>query len=283
MQKIKTFFHVFTNSLFPNEKYYKKIVNTNFNFSFQYFFFFIFSLSILSIFLFLSKFSSSFEIKELNNQLDLTLSKFPKNLIIKVEDNKVITNFNRPFIAWFYQKNIPNPIITIDPNASLDKIKKYDSNILINSDYILFKTKSGINKVDIYTTKINSRNLTINKIDIEQLRNILNKLTKIIPFFSTVLFFLIFSIVPLIYFAIKFFYLVIISFLVFLIFRPIKKIHYKKILQISFHAATIPTLVGAFIQITIYNPKVSLMFFVLTLLFLISAIYEAYIYQEKNN
>lgn len=278
MKKIKAFLHVFINSLFPLEHYYKKIVKTRFLFSLKYFFALILVLNfiLISTFVFKNLLLNN-NLSEFKASLIESLNNYPSDLTITIKNNHLTTDFDRPYIFWLNYKKIPHPLIVIDERATEDKIYHFDSTtILVNSNGLIRRTGNGLR---YYPFKIN-KDLTINKQLVENLKNLILRFfvsfQLLIPFILVLLF-----IVLVIFFSFtKMFYLAIISFVGFWVTKVFHiKTGYKKVFQISLHSNTIPIICEFAILILAWRTRFFLWYLFLTLVFFAAAIYETYFYQ----
>lgn len=278
MKKIKAFFHVLINSLFPLEHYYKKIVKTRFLFSLKYFFALILVLNfiLISTFIFRNLLLNN-NLVEFKTNLIKSLNNYPSDLIITIKNNRLTTNFDRPYIFWLNYKKIPHPLIVIDERATEEKIYHFDSTtILVNSNGLIRRTGNGLR---YYPFKLKN-DLTIDKQRIENLKNLILRFfvffQLLIPFILVLLF-----IVLVVFFSLtKMFYLTIISFVGFWVTKVFHiKTGYKKVFQISLHSNTIPIICEFTILILAWRARFFLWYLLLTLVFFAAAFYETYCYQ----
>jgi hypothetical protein len=95
------------------------------------------------------------------------------------------------------------------------------------------------------------------------------------------LFFLI--VIPAIFVISKIFYVAIASLIVFIIVKlfVLKRLSYKKTLQIGMHASTAPILLEISSMLFHISIPIKIWFFILTLIFITAAVYEAYIEEAK--
>jgi len=278
MKKIKTFFHVFINSLFPLDHYYKKIVKTNLFFSLKYFFTLIFVLSFILISVFvLRNFLIKNNVNEFKISLINSLNNYPQNLTIAIKNNQLTTNFNRPYIFWLTYKKIPHPLIVIDERATAEKIYQFDSTtILVNSNGLIRRAGNGLRYYPFKT----ANNLVINKQRVENFKNLILYFSKFALFLIPVI--LILTLVALVIFfsLIKMFYLALISFFAFWVIKIFGiKTRYKKLFQISLHSNTLPIICQFAILILGWRARSPFWYLFLTLVFFSTAIYETYCYQ----
>ena len=279
-KKIKAFFHVFLNSFFPSNNYYKKIIKDRFLFSFKYFssLIFIFTGLLFSIFL-IKNFILKNSVLELKKNLIISLDNYPQDLVITIKNNRLTTNFDRPYIFWVKYNNIPHPLLAIDERAPKGKVYHYDSTtVLINASGIA-KRING--RISYYPFNIKN-NLVINKEYVNNLKKLILNFFKFYQVFFPLILFLLFTFIFFFFFFKNIIYLFIISFFGFLL---IKLFHinttYKKIFQISLHSNTVP-LVCEFVVLALsWSIKSSFCYLFLALIFFSVAIYEVYFYQNS--
>lgn len=274
-KKIKAFFHVFLNSFFPSDNYYKKIIKTRFLFSFKYFAVLIFILSGLFFSIFLVKnFIIKNSVLELKKNLIKSLDSYPEELVISIKNNRLTTNLDRPYIFWLKYNNIPHPLLAIDERAPKDKVYQYDSTtILINATGIV---KRSNNQVHYYPFNIKN-DLVISKQYVNNLKKLILNFFKFYQVFFPLILFLLFVFIFLFFFFKKIIYLLIISFFGFLLIKLFHiKTSYKKIFQISLHSNTLPLVCEFFILSLNWLAKSSFCYLFLTLVFFGAAIYEIY-------
>jgi hypothetical protein len=274
MKKIKTFFHIFINSLFPLDHYYKKIIKINLFFSLKYFFTLIFvsNAILISVFILKSLLIKN-NVNEFKASLINSLDNYPQNLTITIKNNQLTTNFDRPYIFWVTYKNIPHPLVVIDERAPEEKVYQFDSTtILINSNGFIKRTENGLR---FYPFKIN-HDLIVDKQRVENLKNLVSRLSEIFLFFVFIILVLFFSFANI-------FYLAVISFFGFWVIKILKiKIGYKKVFQISLHSNTLPLICEFAILILGWRVRFPFWYLFLTLVFFSTAIYETYCYQAPE-
>ncbi len=285
MKKVKTFIHVFINSLIPQTNYYPKILHTNFFFSLQYY---ILLLLILSI-IFLVSLPFKYSPNKINAELDAViagLNQFPDNLKININNGDLITNYDRPYLMWIDYNNQKILLFAVDESDSLP-----------NSDLkpILLLTGQNlqVNLGGNRSSVIPLNNLKIKTIDKQLTNSLITSITifqRLLPIFAIGLFLIMLILVPIGSFIINTIYILIASLIAYGVFRIFIKRQpsFKKTLQISFHAITLPLIIDYFLIITkptIYTnngniPKIPvalpLLFLILLSVFVFGGIYEAH-------
>lgn len=292
MRKVKTFFHVLANSLFPFERYYKKILKTGFAFSLKYFITLVIILQIIfGIIFFIKNAFINQSLHKLNSNLLKMLNNYPSDLIIKIKDGQLTTNYNSPFIMWFNLDKFPMPVLAVDEFAYPEKINEYDSYVLLQNNAITIRTPVN-NQIKTFPFPQDNE-YVITKNRVNTIQNLLFdsltlRLTMILVagYIGINVIFLIFFIVS------KIIYLALFAAVIFLIIRLIIKnthIPYQKIIQISFHTNTLP-IIFEYIVITstvrfsfqkggLFIHKLGILIWLFSIVygaFLVAGIYEAY-------
>jgi hypothetical protein len=253
-KKIKFFFDVLVKSLtkFP---YYNEIAKTKFKFSVKYLFFLFYILSLITSIIFASsiailvipnvpKFVSQFESK--------ASSLYPAGLVVNVKKGIVSTNQKEPYsidsLNQFKLNNGYDHFITIDTNADPSNIKNENTAILVTKDSVVTIDKNKSGSYQVYPIDTNA-NYLINK---SSYLDVISKISPYLKYIEPVLIALvILSILlwPILGAALslvgQLIYLVIFSAIFFVVVKLMKKkIAYKKLLQLSIHASTLPILLS---------------------------------------
>ena len=280
MEKIKTFFHIFINSIIPNDKYYHKILRVKFSLSLKYLISLVVILNILFVSFYSIKLNPIFITSVLNN-LNNSLDKFPKELVITKNQKGLNTTYNRPYFLWLDVKNKTNLLLAIDEKATPEKIKEYSSCLLITSKEIVMKNKLTGNISEYSLEKVQDQKIT--KSTIAGIQNIINTVIAYLPLLFILIVALALIILVFTSFIIFFIYSLISSTILFFLFKYLfkKRPHYKKALQISFHAITLPLIIGyILIMLNVGGQVLPYSFFFLVLVFIGAGIYEAQ-YEKK--
>lgn len=266
MKKVKVFFNDFSRSLLPQPRYYQKIRRAKFSFSFKYFATLIFFLSFVFFFLFFVtglRRPSEFSLKDFTS----ALKAYPSDLTIDVKNGNLSTNYNRPSFFWSQEGDRKLLLAVISENSTADEIQKFETPIMFTDRYVVFRN-------DVFPYP--NWNLTVNK---DSVNNLLAGLAKIAPFLI-VLFLLFFLVIgPLFAIAGNFVYLAVVSLFCYFVFWLWSKKHtYKKTLQISLHAVTLPFVTKYLLLGFGYNlDRAWPVFTLLVAIFILSALYETYI------
>lgn len=241
VRKVKTFLHVFLRSLIPHTLYYPKILKTPFSFSLKYFLAMLFVLNVLFLGSFFIRYSPN-KIYSLLSSLSTSLSSYPSDLIISLKKGGLMTNNNRPYLLWLDYQNKKNLLLVIDETATPKKIQLYRSSLLFTSNDVTIR--------DVKTNTLST--LPLNYFDDQKItKAMMNRAVRgintVLSYFPLLYgsFIVLFAVLlPTASFLVTFLYLLFSSGIVFLAYRFFAKKHFKikKIIQVSFHAATFPLL-----------------------------------------
>ena len=273
-RKVKTFFHVFKQSLLPQPRYYRKLLKTDFSFSFKYFAAFIFILNFLFFSLFLStglrpKFSLPLK------SVSSALKAYPANLSIEIKNGALTTSYNRPYFFWLQDGDRKTLLAVVSQTSTPDDAKNFEAPVVFtNRSLVFINSQENSNPTVIpYDSKLN---LSVNK---QFMNNLLAGFERAIPFLTALIIFFVFVLAPLFSIVTTFIYLAIIALLCYFVFSLYFKKHkYAKTLQISLHAVTLPYLVKyAMLGIGYNLDRVWGVFMLLVVVFILSALYETYL------
>ena len=279
MKYLKNFFHVFGNSLFPTDKYYRKIPEHTLGSSLKYFLTLVFLITFFTNMATFGIFYPQKSISGVKASIDEFLNSYPKDLKVEIKNGVLSTNKDRPSVFWW--TGTASPIIVIDETANFQKLADYKAVVALNRDNILSKNL----RTNAYElTPINqSKNLKVDYSVVQNVKKVTSDIYKIVPFLWILLMFLAYFILPFILTAVKITYLLFATFIVFLVFKFINnKLSFTKSFQLSLHASTFPTVLGALVALSVENVPMQSIFFGLTLIFIAAAIYEVYIYKEPR-
>lgn len=283
MQKVKAFFHIFTRSLLPQTEYYQKVLKTRLSFSFKYFFALVFFLNLLFILIICTKIDP-IKIDSLLLNLNQSLSQYPDNLTISIKKGSLMTTYDRPYLLWMNEKTNKHLLAVVDETAADDKIRDYNSVLLITKKNLVVKNYKDVTQPIILPLN-NISDQVIDKTAMTNVSYYLGKMKQFfIPFFVTTIIILI-ILMPVFSFLLNLIYISLASLIVYLIYKLWgKKTHvvtYGKTLKLAFHAITLPLTLDY--GLTLFNLKSKpspLLFLFLVTIFIFAAVYEAYL--DKN-
>lgn len=283
MPKVKTFLHVFINSLFPYGVYYKKILHTRWPFSLKYFATFLVALHIIfALVLFLITVTFNQNVAKLSANLVDMLNSYPSDLVITIKQGRLMTNYDRPYLLWFHDDNVPTPVLAVDEFAAPQQILRYQALVLLHGQGLTIYNPQK-NMITTYPFSPYA-NYTITKQRLTLLyKFIFDRLSLRWPLLILIYTALqvvaavVFLLATLLYFGL-------LSLIALPIARYILKmhhVHYKKIWQISLHTSTLPLIFAYMVvlsRLQLATVNISNVFTQLTVLFLpLSIVYAAFL------
>ncbi len=273
MKKVKAFFSDFSRSLLPQHSYYQKIRKARFSNSFKYFAALIFLLSFSFFCLFLvtgvSR-PSPFSFKDFIS----ALKTYPPDLTVEIKNGNLATNLNRPSFFFAQDGERKSLVAVISEGSTKEEIQKFETPLMFTDRYLVVRNKERGDKPDVFP--YGNMSMSVNKVYVNALIFVLEKMA---PFL--IVFFLLFLLLVSPLFAIvgTFFYLAFVSIFCYFVFWLFSKKHtYKKTLQLSLHAATLPLSTKYLLLGFGYNlDRAWPVFTLLVAIFILSALNEAYV------
>lgn len=276
MKKVKSFIQTFTKSLFPHHITYHHFLNVSFESAFRYFISLILILNLGALIFFVVNLNP-IKISDLINNLSVSVGQYPSNLSINVRNGLLTTTDNQPYLVWLNYGESRYLLLTVDESAIPSKIDLYQSYILLTKNDFVFSLwhKPG----DFVVVPLNNfGNLTFDKSTaIDMQRNLLKVNSWFAMFYFAFCIALV-IILPTVSIIITLLYLVTGAFIAYLILRMInRQVHWKKVFQIGLFAVTLPLLIDyIFLFVGLRTSYQPLMFFALTIIFIVGGTYEAY-------
>lgn len=273
-KKIKAFFHIFLNSLFPNHNYYNKIKQVNLFFSIKYFLSLILIGCFLVILIFtFNNFIFRDSLGSLRRAIIDNLENFPEDLVITIKNNKLKTNYDRPYIFWLKNEKIVHPLIIFDERANEESLNQYNhGSFLITENKVVMKRNGKI-----YSLPLKADDIVIDKNNITFLKEIVDKNIQRFYYILPLIIFFSFIFLSGFFFFRSLFLLFLLSSFFYFVLRIKKKaVRYSNVLQIGLHSNTTPLIYELLIFIIVWKYKFLPGYFILSLIFLIAAVYEVY-------
>lgn len=273
MQKVKTFFHIFSNSLLPQAPYYHKLLRTKASYSLKYFLSLIYIVNLIFAVLVVARlnYAGFFDLK---NSVLTSLSQYPKELTIMVRDGKMRSTYDRPYFFWTDIAGSKRLIAVVDETAAPSKVREYKALALFTRQSIVFPKGDGVKEVPY-----GKKSITVNEVYVKDL---LSRVTTVFAIALPLIFVISILIAPLFFFILYVLYLVLLSGVSYLFFHAIaRKVQYGKTFQLALHAFTLPVIVDY--GLCLFKPEIAgsffiyIMFFILSLIFVLSGTYEAYL------
>ena len=276
MQKIFTFIHALQHSLVPLDNYYKKILKkTPLTFSVKYLFALLMITSFIISSVNISRLISSYPPQKLAKIIVGIEQNYPEDLIITINKNaRLTTNYDRPYTMYVNLDGVPTPIFVVDPKAQPEKIASYGSPLLMTEQEMVITWEKRALPIP-YEKGVT---FIIDKAEITSITTNLMSFVDSYYLVIVVLFIVMFIGLTMFFFIGRIVYLAIISLIAFLIgIHFFKKLTVEKTYQISLHASTGPILLELIVIVFGLVVPIPFWFFLLTLVVVIAAIYEAYI------
>lgn len=255
MNKLRTFFYVFKNSI-SSTKYYNDILKTNIKFSIKYFI----ALSFIASIIFTAAISMKIipsTLTGIRGFVDKIGEIYPGDLVIEFKDGMWEINKEEPLYIKMPNlpaetfANVPENLIVFDKNGTIDKLGDYKTLLLLNSENLI-----QVNGNEVVSTQPVSAvpNVKIDKGLIDSRLNEMNKIIEVLPYvlpLLIILFVFVFNyIIPGI------FNMLLVGLGIFIVSMVMKKnMKYESALKIGIHSMTIPMLIQAII---VFIPNMNL-------------------------
>jgi len=269
MNKLKTFFYVFKNSI-ASPKYYNDILKTNIGFSIKYFVLLSFFASLI--------FSAVFSIRGIPETKEYigTLTEqikdaYPNDFVLDFKDGTWKINQEEPyiiptpeFLKFDTETNqIPQSnLIVFDKKGTIENLETYNTLSILNEANFVYRDQGG--KITAQPIK-NVPNFTLDKTTLTSKLDDSNRYLKTIPYLIP-LFIFTFNFV-FIYLGEGAFNIFLAGFMIYLLsFIRKEKISYKSACQIVIHTMTVPILARLVLGFTKYSVSVYDWLFVLNVL-----------------
>lgn len=282
MKQLRTLIYVIKRSLYPTDNYYVSVrKNTSFWFSFKYIVSLVLLVSVVLTLLYPLHFLPIYQPGKLKDEVMKTLKQLPDDFVLNINYYGVLTtNQERPIIIFNQNSKSPERLLVIDSLANDSMAQDYDSR------FILMRRKALIKSFD-QTITFNYRNerpITINHQTIENVTSILEELFSYYWLFLAAGLFVLLLTIPAIFIISKILYLIFASLIVYVVVKLlfIRQLSYRKTLQISMHAVTAPIILEYTSMLFHISIPVKIWFFLLTLVFIAAAVYEAYTGELKK-
>jgi hypothetical protein len=150
MNKLKTFARTFIKSI-TSPKYYRDILKAKCFFSIKYLIVLLFIINVLTaikIGAFVNKYYPQ-AAPLINDAKQVIVNLYPKELILTIKKQKIITNVKEPYFIEFPQQlskitaGIYKHLIAIDTKGKADDYKKYESVLLVTADKVVTPNDRG--------------------------------------------------------------------------------------------------------------------------------------------
>lgn len=279
LRKVKTFFHVFINSLLPHQPYYHKLLTTKFKFSTAYF------ISITTIVYLISMATLAYRYDYPKSFLDMassftkSIELFPSDLTISLQNGILRTNYNHPYFMWLDYKDNKILIMTIDPNASSSSAPLLNSIALLTGREVIIKDAFNAGRYQI--SPYPGTSTVITKASLLESIVAIYSILKVFLLLSPLV---IFIVLPALVVLVSLLYVFLASSIVYIVVKLLfrKRFSLHKNIQLSMHAVTMPLILNyGFAMIGINTAILPLIFLPLLTLYTGIAVYEAHYIPKK--
>lgn len=276
MKKVKTFLQHLSRSLLPQSSHYETFLQNKFASSFVFFLESQVFFSLLIMLVILMNFNP-FTLNTYKKSIVDSLNTIPAGFEVSIQKDELTSNLFRPFLFWVKFPKEKFLFLVIDENAYPEKIKEYESTILLSKKVVTVKYQQRLYTFpysqftnDLILTKSDILNLSSHSIDQMKLLFIV-----LVPFLIVF--------IPLTLFVTTITYLLLSSVIVYILYRSFHK-HYKfiKIFQIGIHSSSLPILI-MIILFSLFFWKCLPIYFplLIILIFQLTGVYEAH--YNKNH
>lgn len=270
MKKVKAILHTLKASLIPNHIFYPKLLHTRTLFSFKYF---LTCITFFAVILSAAVYTRIHpqKIAFYQNSFLTALKSFPEDAEFTLKHAKLSSTYRQPVFVWM---NIPNgkKLLLFAANQhSLLKQNDFPNALVFFAAEQMRLSLRGSSIILPYP----STDYIVNKYTIDSFLEIANVYSSQAVVFFYLIYFVFF---PLLYVLLSFEVSLIVSIVLFLLFRLFsKRIHLRKCFQVGFHASILPIIIGSLLLYTF--PSVHGTITVtsgLVFVFQLIAIYETY-------
>lgn len=255
-KKTKFFLDILVKSL-SQFKYYREITKGKFTFSLKYLFSIFYLISLISTIVFAIEISVTIipNIPKFVQTLESHAGTFyPQDLVVNVKNGIVTSNQKEPYYfdspsIFFANNNGGNHYITVDTKADPSNIKDEKTTILVTKNSVVVSSLNSTSPTYRVYQIDPTTNFTLDKKLYDKTISKVLPTLKYLMSGAIVLVLLIILIWPFIVtilsFAWQLIYLLIISALLFVIVKLMKKdLKFWKVYQLAIHASTLPILLG---------------------------------------
>jgi len=139
MNKVKRFAQIFIQSATLKKSFYNHLIQSHWSLTFKYLLTLAMAFQIFGGLINLWNFRPN-KFQVLKNQVISSLSAFPEELVIKLNQGFLSTNYYKPYFFRLNQSRF-QPLLVIDETADAGKILEYQSVILLTATNIVVSNK----------------------------------------------------------------------------------------------------------------------------------------------
>jgi len=273
-KQFKTFLRVIRHSIVPYDNFYGKILHkTKLAFSIKYFF----ALSILLVVLELAStftgLTKTYPFVHVETGARAIIEQIPEDLVVHFEKGVLSTNYDRPIILFNPDITTPGTLLVIDQYAEDKKIYEYETRFLLTGKKFITRSEGRLMSFEYSGNNLASQSLSLN----------IGTLARSAANSIFGLYLLMILLCPIALTLLGLISLYITSIITFILcYRIIPGIRLSKVFQISLHAATAPLILKALLTLVGLSLPMSFWWFnAMIIVFLLAALYEAYILSSR--
>lgn len=139
MNKVKRFAQIFIQSATLRKNFYNRLFQSHWSLTFKYLLILAVTLQIFGGLINLWNFRPN-KFMILKNQVISSLSAFPEELVIKLNQGFLFTNYYKPYFFRLNQSRF-QPLIVVDETAEVEKILDYQSIVLLTATNLVVNNK----------------------------------------------------------------------------------------------------------------------------------------------
>ncbi|MFA5136732.1 MAG: DUF1189 family protein [Patescibacteria group bacterium] len=246
MNRLKTFWRTGFKSL-TDPEYYSHILKARFTFSFKYLFlllFFVFLVKTIFIALNMTPLLPKVP-SYVKDSKEILKNLYPPGLTIMVKNGILRTNVDEPYFIPFPKKlNIKDTYLAvIDTQAQLNEAQKYKTVFFVTKNAILYPDTRSSGGYKVFFLNKYDKLIILNQDSYNRIYNGIVPYFKYLPVVIYGVFVLTFLLLPvfgaLLYMSGIMMYLIILTFVLFIIARLLKKnVHYGQLYRMGMHGIT---------------------------------------------
>jgi hypothetical protein len=271
-----TLSHALRHSIVPYDDYYGKVLHeTKLGFSLKYFFALSSLLILFELTVAFIGFGKAYPFLKMDTGLRSIIEQLPDDLVINLQGGHLTTNSDRPVIVFNPDMSKPGTLLVIDQFANREKLAEYETQYLFTGREFISKTNGRVMSFEYGDKDFTSSTMTLE----------LGRIARNASTFIFMLYVFAIFLLPILATAARIMLLFFISLVAFILcYKIIPKLSLSKVFQISLHAATAPIIIQTVLTICGLAVPMSFWWFnAMTIIFLLAALYEAYILSARSH
>ncbi len=270
-----TLSHVLRHSIVPYDDYYGKVLHaTKLKFSLKYFFALSSLLILMELLTTFVGFGKAYPFFQLNTGIRSIIEQVPQDLVLNIQGGNLTTNYDRPIIIFNPDITNAGTLLVIDQNANKEKINEYESTYLLTGKEFVGYLDGRLTSFEYSNKDFSAQPLSIE----------LGKVARNATAFIIAVYLVAIILLPIFATIARIVLLFCISLIVYVLcMRIVPRLEVSKVFQISLHAVTAPIIIQTVLAILGLTVPMSFWWFsAMTIIFLLAALYEAYILSSRS-